>query len=87
METADVRMKVLHKIDRSQKCSIIRERRFLDDEQLVRSEQLEVLEQIFNANVRDREIREISSHFAPVLRQDHPSIPINPSAVLSGVVC
>ena len=52
--------------------AVILNRRFLDDEQLIRSEQLAVLEEIFNANVRDREMREISCHFAPVLRRDHP---------------
>ena len=51
---------------------LILNRRFLDDEQLIRAEQVAVLEEIFNANVRDREIREISAHFAPVLRNDHP---------------
>ncbi len=51
---------------------LILNRRFLDDEQLIRAEQVAVLEEIFNANVRDREIREISAHFAPVLRDDHP---------------
>jgi len=38
----------------------------------VRSEQVAVLEEIFNANIRDREIREITAHFAPVIRNDHP---------------
>ncbi len=52
--------------------TIILNRRFLDDEQLIQSEQLAVLEEIFDANIRDREIREISAHFAPVLRGDHP---------------
>jgi len=52
--------------------AVIINRRYLDDEQLIHSEQLEVLEEIFNANVRDYEIREISSHFAPILRNDHP---------------
>ncbi|MCO6438586.1 MAG: AAA family ATPase [Phycisphaerae bacterium] len=52
--------------------AIIRDRRFLDDEQLIRSEQLAVLEEIFNANVRDAEIQELSSHFAGILRGDHP---------------
>ncbi len=31
-----------------------------------------MLEEVFNANVRDREIREISCHFAPIFRGDHP---------------
>ena len=52
--------------------AIIKDRRFLDDEQLIRSEQLKILEEIFNANVRDAEIQELSSHFAGVLRGDHP---------------
>ena len=52
--------------------AVILNRRFLDDEQLLASEQHAVLEEIFNANVRDRELREISCHFAPVLRDDHP---------------
>jgi len=70
MET--VRTKIRKQIQHMTKASVITDRRFLDDEQLIRSEQLVVLEEIFNANVRDREIREISSHFAPVLRNDHP---------------
>ena len=52
--------------------AIIRNRRFLEDEQLIKSEQLTVLEEIFNANVRDTEIKELSSHFAGVFRNDHP---------------
>jgi len=31
-----------------------------------------LLEEIFNANVREPKFREISCHFAPVLRGDHP---------------
>ena len=68
----DVKTKIVDQMQRMVDHALIRDRRFLDDEQLIRSEQLTVLEEIFNANVRDREIREISSHFAPVLRQDHP---------------
>ena len=55
-----------------QEVGVILDRRFLEDDQLIRSEQLEVLEEIFDANVRDREIKEITCHFAPVLRGDHP---------------
>jgi cell division control protein 6 len=72
MESADARSKILGELDRALKIHVIRDRRFLDDEQLIRAEQIAVLEEIFNANVRDREIREISRHFAPVLRDDHP---------------
>ncbi|MDY6990183.1 MAG: AAA family ATPase [Thermodesulfobacteriota bacterium] len=54
------------------KNTIILDRKYLDDEQLDREQQLQVLKEIFDVNVRDREIRELSSHFAPVFRQDHP---------------
>ena len=72
MEPTTVRSKIVNEIQRMLDNTIIRDRRFLDDEQLIRSEQLAVLEEIFNANVRDTEIRELSSHFAPMLRGDHP---------------
>ena len=52
--------------------TIILKRRYLDDEQLYREEQFSVLKEIFDVNVRDREIKELSSHFAPIFRQDHP---------------
>ena len=52
--------------------TIILNRRFLDDEQLFREEQFKVLKEIFDVDVRDAEIRELSSHFAPIFRQDHP---------------
>jgi len=70
MET--VRTKIVDQMEQMLRNGIIRDRRFLDDEQLIRSEQLAVLEEVFNANVRDREIREISCHFAPIFRGDHP---------------
>lgn len=72
MEVANVRSKIVSQIEHMLDHTIVQDRRFLDDEQLIRSEQLAVLEEVFNANVRDAEIREISSHFAPVLRGDHP---------------
>ena len=72
MEPSNVRDKIVREIQHMLGHAIIRDRRFLDDEQLIRSEQLAVLEEIFNANVRDAEIRELGSHFAPVLRGDHP---------------
>ena len=74
METTNVRDKIINQINHMLKFRVIKDRRFLDDEQLIRSEQLTtVLEEIFNANVRDREIREISSHFAPILENSHTS--------------
>ena len=72
MERTNVRAKIKHQSQHMLHSTIIKDRRFLDDEQLIRAEQLAVLEEIFNANVRDAEIRELSSHFAPVLRGDHP---------------
>jgi cell division control protein 6 len=70
--TTTVRTKIASRIQHMVGNAIIKDRRFLDDEQLIRSEQLAVLEEIFNANVRDAEIQELSSHFAGVLRGDHP---------------
>lgn len=67
-----VRAKIVHQIQHMVRHAVIKDRRFLDDEQLIRAEQLAVLEEVFNTNVRDTEIRELSSHFAPVLREDHP---------------
>ena len=72
MESPTVRSKMLSQIEHMANRAVIRNRRFLDDEQLIRSEQMAVLEEIFNANVRDAEIQELSSHFAGVLRGDHP---------------
>ena len=72
MEGPSVRTKIVSQIQHMLDHAVIRDRRFLDDEQLIRAEQLAVLETVFNANVRDAEIKELSSHFAPVLRADHP---------------
>ena len=72
MEPTNVRAKIAHQIQHMIEHTVIRDRRFLDDEQLIRSEQLAVLEEVFNANVRDAEIKEMSSHFAPVLGGGHP---------------
>ena len=72
MEATQIRTRIVQQIQHMVEGAIIKRRRFLDDEQLIRSEQLAVLEEIFNANVRDAEIKEISSHFAAVLRGDHP---------------
>ena len=53
METMTVRDKMVSRIQHMASNAIIRNRRYLDDEQLIRSEQLAVLDEIFNANVRD----------------------------------
>ncbi len=72
MEPDKVRTKIASQIRHMVHSTIVRNKRFLDDEQLIKSEQLIVLEEIFNANVRDAEIKELSSHFAPIFRNDHP---------------
>jgi len=68
----ELELKIEKQIETLLKNTVIRNRRYLDDEQLYRSEQFEVLKEIFDVNVRDKEIRELSSHFAPMFRQDHP---------------
>ena len=72
MQQNHVRAKIVRQIQHMIEHTVIKDRRFLDDEQLIRSEQLAVLEEIFNANVRDAEIKELSSHFAPILCGGHP---------------
>jgi len=72
MEIHKTHRKIARNIDRMIDCAVIKYRRFLEDEQLIKSEQLTVLEEIFNTNVRDKEIMELSSHFAGIFRRDHP---------------
>ncbi|MDZ7760061.1 MAG: AAA family ATPase [Desulfovermiculus sp.] len=69
METSE---KIEKQIQDKLKHTIITDRRFLDDEQLDRKEQFEVLKEIFDIDVRDREIRELSLHFAPIFNHGHP---------------
>jgi len=64
---------MLEEIERAAANSIVLNQDFLDDEQLTRKQQFEVLTEIFNMNVRDLDIRSISNHFAPVFRKGHPS--------------
>lgn len=52
--------------------TIILNRKYLDDEQLNREEQFEVLDRIFAVDVRDAEIKDMSSHFAPIFNGGHP---------------
>jgi len=65
-------VKIEEQIQSLLKNTIILDRRYLDDEQLDRNEQFKVLEEIFALDVRDTEIRDLSSHFAPMFRGDHP---------------
>ena len=70
---SNVRMRILNQIRDVAGRAVICDRRFLDDEQLIRSEQLELLDTVFNANVRDAEIQELSSHFVGLFRGGHPA--------------
>ena len=51
---------------------VIKDRRFLDDEQLIREEQIDLLEAIFNAKVRGSEIKELTYHFSDIFRGNNP---------------
>ena len=73
METLHIKTKIFNEIENVAGNNIILNPRYLDDEQLIRSEQLEVLEKIFNANVRDEEMQQLSRHFAPIIKDNHPS--------------
>jgi cell division control protein 6 len=65
-------VKIEEQIQSLLKNTIILDRRYLDDEQLDRNEQFNVLEEIFALDIRDTEIRDLSSHFAPMFRGGHP---------------
>ncbi|MEI8042225.1 MAG: AAA family ATPase [Verrucomicrobiota bacterium] len=71
MET-DIQARIRTEIELAAENSIIINQEYLDDEQLTRERQFEVLTEIFNMNVRDEEIRAISHHFSPVFRNGHP---------------
>jgi len=72
MERTQVRNKVAEEMNNAAGSPVIKNRRFLEDEQLIKSEQLTVLDAIFNTTVRDAEIKGLSQHFAPILRGGHP---------------
>lgn len=72
MASSTARTKVASRIQHIVNAALIKNRRYLEDEQLIKAEQLDVFDKIFNANVRDGEIKELSSHFAPVFRDDYP---------------
>jgi cell division control protein 6 len=72
MESENMRRKIEDEIEHTIASPVIKNKRFLEDEQLIKSEQLAVLEEIFNTNVRDMEITKLSKHFTPIFRNDHP---------------
>ena len=52
---------------------------YLDDEKLPGDERTAVLKEIFNRNIREKQLSRIISHLSPVLDSDHP-----PSALIYG---
>lgn len=67
-----IQEKIREQIDMATRNPIILNPNYLDDEQLSREKQFAVLTEIFNANVRDKEIRDIVGHFAPIYQGGHP---------------
>ena len=67
-----VEEKIEGRINQSLNSKIILNKKYIDDEQLNRKEQFQVLEEVFNTNVRENEIMRLSDHFAPIFRNDHP---------------
>jgi cell division control protein 6 len=45
---------------------------YLDDEKLPEEERTAVLKEIFNKNIREKQLSRIISHLTPVLDGDHP---------------
>ena len=52
---------------------------FLDDEKLSEEERTAVLKEIFNKNIREKQLGRIISHLAPILDGAHP-----PTALIYG---
>ena len=61
--------RIQKQIDRMIENAIILDRRFLNDDHLSREEQEKVLRDIFDENVRQKEIQELTRHFSPVMRK------------------
>lgn len=69
---ASIQAQIRSQIDMAVQNAIITNPAYLDDEQLSREGQFSVLTEIFNANVRNNEIREITGHFSPMFQGGHP---------------
>jgi cell division control protein 6 len=67
-----IQTQIREQIDIAFRNAIIVSPAYLDDEQLPREGQFAVLTEIFNTNVRNNEIREVCSHFAPIFQDGHP---------------
>ena len=64
---------------RRKKLSLIRNPDYLDDEKLPGDERKAVLKEIFNRNIREKQLSRIISHLTPILDGGHP-----PSALVYG---
>lgn len=67
-----IQQRIWDEIEQASENSVIVNQDYLDDEQLTRERQFEVLSEIFNMNIRNQEIRAISNHFSSIFRNGHP---------------
>ncbi|VGO13693.1 hypothetical protein PDESU_02250 [Pontiella desulfatans] len=70
---SNIQQRIWAEIEQATENSVVVNQDYLDDEQLTRQRQFEVLSEIFNMNIRSQEIRTISNHFSPVFRGGHPN--------------
>lgn len=64
---------LIESIHESQKGkSIILNKMYLDDENLPEDERTAVLKEIFNRNIREKQVTRIVAHLSPVLDENHP---------------
>lgn len=70
---SNIQQRIWAEIEQATENSVVVNQDYLDDEQLTRQRQFEVLTEIFNMNIRTQEIRTISNHFSPVFRSGHPN--------------
>jgi len=70
-DTTEHLIEALH-MDRKKR-SIVLNDIYLDDEKLPEDERTAVLKEIFNRNIREKQLGRIVSHLTPILDGDHPS--------------
>jgi len=76
-DSTEILIESLHA--KRKKRSLIINSDYLDDEKLPGDERTAVLKEIFNRNIREKQLTRIISHLSPVLDSDHP-----PSALIYG---
>lgn len=77
MDSTEKLIESIHK--QRKKHSIILKPKYLDDEKLCQHERTQVLKEIFNRNIREKQLTKIISHLNPVLNDSHP-----PSVLIYG---